>query len=58
MSQPNPAEVSEAEIAAHWQEEDYISPPGRVAILPICQRPVPEKSSGVSSAHFEQGGPW
>ena len=27
MSQDRTAEVSEAEIAVHWQEEDYVRPP-------------------------------
>jgi len=27
MAQDKTAEVSEAEIAVHWQEEDYIRPP-------------------------------
>jgi hypothetical protein len=27
MAQDRTAEVSEAEIAVHWQEEDYVRPP-------------------------------
>src|SRR5215467_5839825 len=27
MAQQRTAEVSEAEIAVHWQEEDYVNPP-------------------------------
>jgi hypothetical protein len=31
MAQDKTAEVSEAEIAVHWQEEDYIRPPKTAA---------------------------
>jgi hypothetical protein len=32
MSQDKTTEVSEAEIAVHWQEEDYVKPPAKFVV--------------------------
>jgi hypothetical protein len=37
MARDRTAEVSEAEIAVHWQEEDYTHPPKTfIAHIPQC----------------------
>src|SRR6266699_6277710 len=46
MSQDRTAEVSEAEIAVHWQEEDYVNPPEKfIAQANLADKTVLERFS-------------
>ena len=43
MAQSRTADVSEAEIAVHWQEEDYVNPPEKF----VSQANLTDRQSGL-----------
>ena len=47
MSQHRTAEVSEAEIAVHWPEEDYVNPPEKF----VAQANLTDKTVFVAQSH-------